>query len=246
MYQKIRNLVFHTLIPAVLAALMLPTLAFAQESSCSVQIPVEIQTAGDRYSGNVTYKLRIEPITQGAPMPANPELVMVNGGSGAFEPMVYTVPADYRYRIYQTSEAQNRFTYDKTVYIVTVRVLNDGTGGLTAQIWAANEASGETKAEGIRFVNSYDRPGGGGGGGSDGGGGGTPSGGGDGLTEINEEGTPLAPGGGILDMIPDELVPTAMLPKTGDTTNLMLWIVLALLSGGGLAALILLRKREDY
>ena len=48
MCQKLRNLVFHTLVPAVLAALLLPIMAFAQVSSCSVSIPVEIKVTGSR------------------------------------------------------------------------------------------------------------------------------------------------------------------------------------------------------
>jgi len=39
MYQRIRNLLFHTLVPAVLAVLILPMAAFAQEASCTVSIP---------------------------------------------------------------------------------------------------------------------------------------------------------------------------------------------------------------
>ncbi len=237
MYQKIRNLVFHTLIPAVLTALMLPTVACAQEYSCSKNIPVEIQTTGDRHSSDVTYKLKIEAITPNAPMPETAELTLVNGGTAEFGPMVYTSPEDYEYKIYQTSEAQDRFTYDKTVYIAMVRVTNDGNGGLMASIFAVNEASGEAKADGFKFTNSYDAPGGGGGGD-----GYNPPG--DGLTVINDPGTPL--GDMILDMIPDEIVPLGMLPKTGDSSVLMLWIVLAVLSSCGLVLLTIFRNREDY
>lgn len=251
MYQRLRNLVFHTLVPAVLAVLLLPIAAFAQEISCTASIPVEVTVSGSRIPSDVPYKLKLEAVTSNAPMPSSAELVLVNGGKSSFGPITYTVPGNYEYRIYQNSEPQNRFTYDKRVYQVTVQVLNDDNGGLFTQIWAADEeASGEEKTQNILFANSYSRPGGGGGGG-----GGSSSGGGsdptpdpgpgnakgDGLIEIGDNETPL----GGLTQIFDEGVPLAGLPKTGDTTMLSFWILMAVLSGCGMAALMVFRKRMD-
>ena len=48
MYKKIKSLLFHTLVPAVLGALMLPMTAFAQEDTISVSVPVEVQVSGSR------------------------------------------------------------------------------------------------------------------------------------------------------------------------------------------------------
>ena len=52
---------------------------------------------------------------------------------------------------------------------------------------------------------------------------------------------------GISDIIPetilDAMVPLAMLPQTGDTTSLGLWILLMALSGCGLTGLVAVRKR---
>jgi len=110
----------------------------------------------------------------------------------------------------------------------------------------------------IVFTNNYRRPGGGGGGGDSDpdpdpdpspnpnpnpgpGGPGTEPSGGDGLTEISDNETPL----GGLTQIFEEEVPLGGLPKTGDTTMLSFWILLAVLSGCGLAALAFIRKRMD-
>lgn len=251
MYQKLRTLVFHTLVPAVLAVLLLPIMAFAQEISCTASIPVEITVSGSRIPSDVPYKLKLEAVTSNAPMPSSAELVLVNGGKSSFGPITYTAPGKYEYRIYQNSEPQNRFTYDKRVYRVAVRVLNDDKGGLLTQIWAADEeTSGEEKVESILFANSYSRPGGGGGGGggssSDGDpdpvpGPGPEGGKGDGLIEIGDNETPL----GGLTQIFDEGVPLGGLPKTGDTTMLSFWILMAVLSGCGIIALAVFRKRMD-
>lgn len=257
MCQKLRTLVFHTLVPAVLAVLLLPIMAFAQVNSCSVSIPVEIKVTGSRIPADVPYRLELREITPGAPMPQSGDLIVVNGGKSEFGPIVFTQTGDYRYQIYQNSEPRDRFTYDERIYLVTVRITNGENGELEAQVWASDEAAGDEKTESIVFTNNYRRPGGGGGGDSGGdsdpdpnpgtdpnpgpGGSGTETPGGDGLTEIGDNETPL----GGLTLISEEGVPLAGLPKTGDTTMLSFWIILAVLSGSGLAGLIVLRKRMD-
>lgn len=258
MCQKLRNLVFHTLVPAVLAALLLPIMAFAQVSSCSVSIPVEIKVTGSRIPADVPYRLVLKAVTPEAPMPQSEELIVVNGGRSEFGPMVYTQTGDYQYQIYQNSDPRDRFTYDKRVYKVTVRVTNGENGELETQVWASDEAAGDEKTESIVFTNNYRCPGGGGGGGDSDpdpdpdpspnpnpnpgpGGPGTEPSGGDGLTEISDNETPL----GGLTQIFEEEVPLGGLPKTGDTTMLSFWILLDVLSGCGLAALAFIRKRMD-
>lgn len=247
MYQTIKNLLFHTLVPAVLAVLIFPTLAFAQTQSQSVSIPVEIQVTGRGIPAGVPYKLVIEGVTPGAPMPEETIVTIMDGGKASFGPIEYTIPGDYQYRIYQNSDAKKFFTYDQKSYAVTVRIVNDQNGNLSSEIWAVDSSSSEGKADKIIFVNHYARSGGGGGdggGGSDGGDPGRPgtNTGGDGLTVITEEAPPLAalfPD----SIIPDNLVPLAMLPKTGDTTNLALWIILMVLSGSGMLLLARFKKR---
>ncbi len=244
MCQKLRKLVFHTLVPAVLAALLLPIMAFAQVQSCSVSIPVEVKVTGSRIPADIPYRLLMKAITPEAPMPQSEELVLVNGGQSEFGPMVYTQTGDYQYEIYQNSEPRDRFTYDERIYRVTVRITNGENGELESQVWATDEASEEEKTESIVFTNNYKRPGGGGGGGGsdpDPGGPGTEVPKGDGLTEIGDNETPL----GGLTLISEEGVPLGGLPKTGDTTILSFWILLAVLSGSGLVGLAFIRRRMD-
>lgn len=254
--KKLRNLLFHALLPAVLAAMMAPGLAFAAEE-CPVSIPVKVEVTGNRIPEGQAYRLVLEGITQGAPMPASTELTITGAGEAAFGEIVYQVPGDYQYRIYQNSEAAEYFEYDSRIYTVTVRIVRDEEDRLSSQIWAQNADSSEEKSESITFANRYTRSsggggGGGGGGGSGSGGGGTSGGGpgvsGDGLTEIGEETTPLAAGfPGISDLVPetilDAMVPLAMLPQTGDTTSLGLWVLMLALSGCGLAGLLAMKRR---
>ena len=244
---RLRKILVSVLVPAVLAALMIPTAAFAAADSCQAEIPVKIQTTGDSVSTAVTYKLVLESV-DGAPMPERAELELSSGtGSGtvvegAFGPITYTAPEDYQYRIRQASQTVNNFTYDATVYDVTVRI-TVSEAGMEATVLVAKDGS-EAKTGEIAFTNDYDRPGGGssGGGGGGGGGGSTPTVVPDGLTEIADTPTPQSAWPELVE-IANELVPMG-LPQTGDTTMLGLWGVLAALSGGGLLLLLAARRRE--
>lgn len=259
--KKMKNLLFHALVPAVLAVMMVPTPAYADEL-CTVSIPVTVEVTGTRVPEDQQYKLRLEGVTPQAPMPETTELTMTGAGQVSFGPIVYEVPGDYQYEIRQDSEAAEYFVYDESVYRLTVRVLRNEEEQLSSLILAYNEAAGESqKVDGLTFTNQYTRTSGGGsGGGGGGGGGGTGGGGsgsggpgveGDGLTEIGDETTPLAAGfpGAISEMIPetilDAMVPLAVLPQTGDTTSLGLWILLMILSGCGLTGLLAMRKRME-
>ncbi len=254
--KKLRNLLFHALVPAVLAVLVVPAMAYAAEP-CSVSIPVQIEVSGTRVPEDQQYRLQLEGVTSQAPMPEVTELTMTGAGQVSFGPIVYEAPGDYQYEVRQNSEAAQYFVFDESVYRITVRVLRDENDQLSSLILAYNEAVGESqKVDGLTFTNQYTRPSGDGGGGG-GGGGGTSGGGGstggpgvegDGLTEIGDETTPLADGfPGISDIIPetilDAMVPLAMLPQTGDTTSLGLWVLLMALSGCGLTGLVAVRKR---
>lgn len=121
---------------------------------------------------------------------------------------------------------------------MTVRVVNGENGTLKAEVWALESDSATEKTSGISFKNSYTKPedNSSSGGGSHGGGGGGGSKGGDGLSTITDTTPPLA------EILPEDL-PLAVLPKTGDTTNLALWMILMAISACGLAVSAIARKR---
>ena len=89
---------------------------------------------------------------------------------------------------------------------------------------------------------------------SDGSGGGNSGGGssgGDGSSGPSGGGSASGGPGVIIDeltviedpVVPLTPVPADMLPKTGDTTNLALWVIMMAISGGALAALTVLKRR---
>lgn len=162
MMRKLRCLAWF---PCLLAFLLLPGTVHAKEYACDVTIPATVQVSGDRIPSGEVYEVVMEAITQDAPVAENMTQKVLNSGTVSFGQIHYTVPGDYQYKIYQKSGSTDRFTYDKTVYTVTVRVQNDAEGGLTAELWAVKEGT-TMKNDAVQFQNHYDAPGNNGGGSS--------------------------------------------------------------------------------
>lgn len=81
----------------------------------------------------------------GAPMPSATE-VQNTGSSFAFGTIEYTEPGTYVYHISEVNDGKTGYTYDGTVYDVTV-VVTDTDGALHADV---------SGADAIAFKNSYD------------------------------------------------------------------------------------------
>lgn len=97
------------------------------------------------------------PVDEANPMPDASSVTITGSGTATLGPITYTKPGDYLYTVTQKEGSEAYFTYDTTSYTVTVRVINDGEGGLTAEIWAIEEG-GVDKVDEILFENSYDPP----------------------------------------------------------------------------------------
>lgn len=162
MMRKLRCLAWF---PCLLAFLLLPGSVHAKEYACDVTIPATVQVSGDRIPSGEVYEVVMEAITKDAPVAENMTQKVLNSGTVSFGQIHYTVPGDYQYKVYQKSGSTDRFTYDKTVYTVTVRVQNDAEGGLTAELWAVKEGT-TMKNDAVQFQNHYDAPGNNGGGSS--------------------------------------------------------------------------------
>lgn len=163
--QMMRKLQCLAWFPCLLAFLLLPGSVHAKEYACDVTIPATVQVSGDKIPSGEVYEVVMEAITKDAPVAENMTQKVLNSGTVSFGQIHYTVPGDYQYKIYQKSGSTDRFTYDKTVYTVTVRVQNDAEGGLTAELWAVKEGT-TMKNDAVQFQNHYDAPGNNGGGSS--------------------------------------------------------------------------------
>lgn len=153
----------------------------------------------------------------GVPLPEETQLTVTDNGTVEFGPITYTKPGDYVYTVYQDVGETEFYTYDRTVYTVTVRVVNDDNGGLKAEIWAIRDDETE-KMENVTFTNVY-----------------TPE----------EEPEPDGSSSASTSAAP-VIKKKTNTPKTGDSANLTLWTCLLAASALGIITLLAaLMKRKQ-
>ena len=140
------------LLSVLLAAVLVPGDAAAADT-CQASIPVRVQVVPET---EVPFTLRLEGEDQ-APMPAQDTLSFSGSGAGAFGPIVYSIPQDYRYTIRQVPGSDAGVTYDDTVFTILVRVTEALDGSLSPEIWGVRDGESE-KIQEIVFYNRYAEP----------------------------------------------------------------------------------------
>lgn len=98
-----------------------------------------------------TFTFVLEAITENAPMPAPATATVQGSGSASFPAISFTQEGTFEYRVYEKAGSASGYTYDTTVYTVSVQV-KDVNGRLTAEYSVKN---GETAAEALHFTNRY-------------------------------------------------------------------------------------------
>ena len=135
------------------ASVLLVIPACAEAGSIQVSLDVELQVTGDMPSTAEPSTFVLQSV-DGAPMPDSGTITVVGAGVGSFSPITYTEPETYYYTLSQRAGDTEGYTYDDTVYDVTVQVTTDDAGVLSASVTVAEE--GETgKAGTALFVNRY-------------------------------------------------------------------------------------------
>lgn len=142
---------------ALAVILLFPGQVRAAEKSCTISIPAETTVSGESAPSGTEFEIVLEAVDPDCPMPEKTSVTVKDSGKINLGPITYTVPEDYHYRVYQKTGNAKNFTYDKTAYTVTVRVVNTEDGGLSAEIWAIKDGS-ENKTDRISFSNSYKAP----------------------------------------------------------------------------------------
>lgn len=97
------------------------------------------------------FAFSIKAVTQGAPMPANTTVKNTATGAFQFDAIPYTKVGTYRYEITEIDLDKGGYTYDDTVYTVTVTVTDEGNGQLQAKV----DGVGTADAPAVKFVNKY-------------------------------------------------------------------------------------------
>ena len=138
---------------AVLTLCLLSCAPVAMADTVSTSISVVLTMAGDVPPTTSNFTFVLLPLDKSNPMPVHDTLTIAGAGSGVFGPIDYTEPNDYVYKLYQTPGGLNGYTYDATVYTVTVQVTSDAAGKLTATAYLDNGA--KVKPTKVTFVNRY-------------------------------------------------------------------------------------------
>ncbi len=89
------------------------------------------QLTGKKMRGG-EFSFKITAVTAGAPMPANDTVRNTAGGAFLFDTITYAEPGRYVYTVSEVDGGDANYTYDKSVYTVTVTVTDNSEGLLSA------------------------------------------------------------------------------------------------------------------
>lgn len=128
--------------------------ASAFAATVDVKIPVEVVIKGEGVE-SITTTITIKAIDSSSPMPADSSITIKDSGTKEIGPISYTKPGDYTYLVSQSAEVKENFTYDTTEYVVTVRIVNDGNGGLKSIIFAHLKNNPDIKPDKLVFTHTY-------------------------------------------------------------------------------------------
>lgn len=157
MIQKLKKLSYKLLPLLVISLLVSVPVQANEDYSCTIAIPVATEVTGKNVPEGTEFSIVLESVEDGNPIPEQTQVVICDTDEASFGPITYTKPGDYQYTIYQEKGNVKHFVYDPSVFTVTVRVTNDGNGGLSATIWAIKDGE-ENKVDEVVFENKYEEP----------------------------------------------------------------------------------------
>ena len=198
---------------AVLLVLLLWLTPVSAAASAQLQLEVEKTLIGDKPASQETFTFLLEPVGD-APMPEENTVTITGSGKVTFPPITFDTPEDYHYTLREVPGDTWGYTYDDTVYLLTVQVTTDDAGNLTATLYLSQEGS-DGKADKIAFINRYRAP----------------------RPDTPEE--PVDPDDTTPPVEPEPQPPTDSV-DTGDDSFLGIWITLCVLAVCGLAGTALL------
>ena len=142
------------------------------------------------------------------------------GGSGEapLGTVTFAEAGDYVYTITEIDGGKAGWTYDNTVYTLTVKVSRQG-GNLVAQTTLTTQRGNEEDT--AFFANQWEEP------------------------SSDQPSGPVQPGepGGNDSQNNGENSENAQMTQTGDNRDMTPWIVLSILSGGSLAAILIYKRK---
>ncbi|MFI3170168.1 MAG: FctA domain-containing protein [Faecalibacterium sp.] len=128
-------------------------------STVDVHLAVSKEIIGDTPNADATFSFVLTETTDGdTSVLETPETIsLVGDGTASFATLRFNSEDDigtHTYTVSETQGAETGYTYDETVYIVTIVVAIDASGILTATTTYADE--GSSTADSMLFSNAYE------------------------------------------------------------------------------------------
>ncbi len=98
------------------------------------------------------FEFTLSAVTENAPMPTDTTVKNDANGKFQFGKIEFTKTGEYKYTVTEKNTEKNGYTYDETVYNITVTVTDEGFDG---QLDVAVEGVGNADAPEIKFFNKY-------------------------------------------------------------------------------------------
>jgi pilin isopeptide linkage protein len=137
---------------------MIPFQMFAAEASTATAVlEVESQIIGDDTPEDAEFTFVLTADDAGTPMPSSDRLTIRGSSTGKFEPITYDKVGVYTYTVRQQDGQLPDYTYDQSIYHVTVTVSNTDDGNLSAGIFAQRNDE-NAKSGNVLFCNTYQSP----------------------------------------------------------------------------------------
>lgn len=148
-----------SLLFSLLTAIVFVLPVCAENTPATLQLEVVKVVTGDRPATDATFTFQLEAVDEDAPMPENDTITITGSGNAFFEEISYDTPDDYHYTIRELNGKLAGYTYDTSVFEVTVQVVcdEDDPNVLIANAYVSKN-DGEDKYNQIRFVNQYRAP----------------------------------------------------------------------------------------
>ncbi|BAH82256.1 LPXTG cell wall anchor domain-containing protein [Streptococcus dysgalactiae subsp. dysgalactiae] len=150
------KLIFVLSICSLLVSLFLVKPALAETAVTTARIGVEnrVDIKATEPTEEETFLFIIEAKDVNAPMPQSNQLELKGSSKGFFDDITFGNVGEYHYRVYQKAGSDKRYTYDSTVYEVTVYVSYDSQKETLDARITANKVGEEAKRE-ILFQPTY-------------------------------------------------------------------------------------------
>ena len=129
---------------------------YAAEPSCSIRLEAEKKIVGDKPVTDAVFCFVLEAM-DGAPLPEQNTITVTGAGIGTFPSIPYTEPGDFHYTLQEKPGNAEGYTYDPTVYRVTVQVSADADGTLRAAVYLSVSDTQGKPANAV-FVSQYRKP----------------------------------------------------------------------------------------